>query len=139
MARGIILVLVETILRWAIKPLAIIYTLIKLAIVCRGKGKLFSRVFSRYLVRIAMAHDQADNTTVRFLFNDLLLKKNTNSYKFGNMDEKISSVLGKNQRRKTLNGLGRFVNGMLHVLEEDHSLNSIDDSVTDQDLPSYEN
>ena len=86
-----------------------------------------------------MAHDQADNTTVRFLFNDLLLKKNTNSYKFGNMDEKISSVLGKNQRRKTLNGLGRFVNSMLHVLEEDHSLNSIDDSVTDQDLPSYEN
>ena len=51
------------------------------------------------------------------------------------MDEKISSVLGKNQKRKTLNGLGRFINGILHSLEEDHSINSIDETVTDKDLP----
>ena len=122
------------VLRWILKPVSIVYTLIKLLIVCKGNFKLFNRVFSRYLVRIAMAHDQADNTVVRFLFNDLLLKKD-NSYKFGNMDEKISSVLGKNQRQKSLNGLGRFVNSMLHVLEEDHSLNSIDENVTDENLP----
>ena len=54
------------------------------------------------------------------------------------MDEKISSVLGKNERRKSLNGLGRFVNGVLHSIEEDHSLKAIDESVTDQNLPSYE-
>ena len=95
MARGIILVLIETILRWLIKPIAIIYTAIKLLVVCKSR-KLFIRVFNRYLVRIALAQDQADNTMVRFLFNDLLLKKNIDSYKFGNMDEKISSVLGKN-------------------------------------------
>ena len=135
MIRGILLVLIETILRWILKPISIIYTLIKLLIVCKGNFKLFSRVFSRYLVRIAMAHDQADNTVVRFLFNDVLLKKEPDSYKFGNMDEKISSVLGKNQKRKTLNGLGRFINGVLHSLEEDHSINSIDETVTDKDLP----
>jgi hypothetical protein len=131
MIRGILLVLIETILRWILKPISIIYTLIKLLIVCKGNFKLFSR----YLVRIAMAHDQADNTVVRFLFNDVLLKKEPDSYKFGNMDEKISSVLGKNQKRKTLNGLGRFINGILHSLEEDHSINSIDETVTDKDLP----
>jgi len=137
MARGIILVLIETILRWLIKPIAIVYTGIKLLVVCKNR-KLFIRVFNRYLVRIALAQDQADNTMVRFLFNDLLLKKNIDSYKFGNMDEKISSVLGKNERRKSLNGLGRFVNGVLHSIEEDHSLKAIDESVTDQNLPSYE-
>jgi len=52
------------------------------------------------------------------------------------MDEKISSVLGKNQKRKSLNSLGRFVNGILHSLEEDHSINSIDENVTDENLPS---
>jgi len=138
MTRGIVLVFVEALLRWLIKPIAIIYTIIKLLIICRKKRKLFVRVFNRYLVRIAMAQDQADNTMVRFLFNDLLLKKNIDSYKFGNMDEKISSVLGKNERRKSLNGVGRFVNGILHSIEEDHSLKAIDETVTDQNLPSYE-
>lgn len=136
MIRAIILVVVETILRWIIKPISIIYTLIFLLIRCNKNFKLFNRVFSRYLVRIAMAHDQADNTTVRFLFNGILLKKNLDSYKFGNMDEKISSVLGKNQKRKSLNALGRLVNSILHVIEEDHSVKAIDLTVTDKDLPS---
>ena len=135
MIRAIILITVETILRWAIKPVSIIYTLIVLLIRCNKNFKLFNRVFSRYLVRIAMAHDQADNTTVRFLFNDLLLKKKVDSYKFGNMDEKISSVLGKNQNRKALNMLGRFVNSVLHIIEEDHSIKAIDPNVTDENLP----
>ena len=139
MIKAIMLVLIETILRWILKPVAIIYTLIKLLIICKGKWKLFKRFFSRYLVRIALAYDQADNTVVRFLFNDTLLKPNSNSYKFGNMNEKVSSVLGKNQRRGTLNSVGRYVNGVLHAIEEDHSLKAIDETVTDQELPSYEN
>ena len=108
MIRGILLVLIETILRWILKPISIIYTLIKLLIVCKGNFKLFGRVFSRYLVRIAMAHDQADNTVVRFLFNDVLLKKETDSYKFGNMDEKISSVLGKKPKKKNIKWLRKI-------------------------------
>ena len=139
MIKAIILVLIEMVLRWILKPIALIYTFIKLLIICKGKWKLFKRFYSRYLIRIALAHDQADNTIVRFLFNDILLKTKSKSYKFGNMNEKVSSVLGKNQRRGTLNGVGRFINGILHSLEENHSLKAIDDTVTDQNLPSYEN
>lgn len=136
MIQGITLVLLEMILRWVLKPVSIVYTFIKLLILCDVRWKLFIRVFNRYLVRIALAQDQADNTTMRFLFNDLLLKKGSKSYKFGNMNEKISSVLGKNQRAKTLNRLGRFINGILNTIEEDHSMNAINDNVTDQNLPT---
>jgi 8-oxo-dGTP diphosphatase len=136
MIQGITLVLLEMILRWVLKPVSIVYTFIKLLILCDVRWRLFIRVFNRYLVRIALAQDQADNTTMRFLFNDLLLKENSKSYKFGNMNEKISSVLGKNQRAKTLNRLGRFINGILNTIEEDHSMNAINDNVTDQNLPT---
>jgi hypothetical protein len=51
-------------------------------------------------------------------------------YKFGNPKETISSVLGKNQRDKTLTLLGDALRWVLDRIERDHCLNSINDEAT---------
>jgi hypothetical protein len=51
-------------------------------------------------------------------------------YKFGNPKETISSVLGKNQRDKTLTLLGDLLRWILDRIEQDHCLNSINDDAT---------
>ncbi len=51
-------------------------------------------------------------------------------YKFGNPKETISSVLGKNQRKKTLTLMGDFIRWILDRIEEDHCLNSINEDAT---------
>lgn len=58
------------------------------------------------------------------LFNQLLICKG--GYKFGNRDETISSVLGKNVELNTLSKLGQLLNSILDFIEAGHSLNSID-------------
>tara|TARA_B100000927_G_C16400551_1_gene443184 strand:- start:420 stop:809 length:390 start_codon:yes stop_codon:yes gene_type:complete len=51
-------------------------------------------------------------------------------YKFGNPKETLSSVLGKNQRDKTLTLLGDALRWVLDRIDEDHCLNSINDDAT---------
>ncbi len=51
-------------------------------------------------------------------------------YKFGNPKETISSVLGKNQRDKTLTLLGDALRWVLDRIEQDHCLLSINDEAT---------
>ena len=51
-------------------------------------------------------------------------------YKFGNPKETISSVLGKNQRDKTLTLLGDMIRWILDRIEKDHCLLSINDDAT---------
>ena len=51
-------------------------------------------------------------------------------YKFGNPKETISSVLGKNQRDKTLTLVGDALRWVLDRIDEDHCLNSINDDAT---------
>jgi len=51
-------------------------------------------------------------------------------YKFGNPKETISSVLGKNQRDKTLTLLGDALRWVLDRIDKDHCLNSINDEAT---------
>lgn len=51
-------------------------------------------------------------------------------YKFGNPKETISSVLGKNQRDKTLTLLGDGLRWVLDRIDKDHCLNSINDEAT---------
>jgi hypothetical protein len=51
-------------------------------------------------------------------------------YKFGNPKETISSVLGKNQRKKTLTLMGDLIRWILDRIEEDHCLNSINEDAT---------
>jgi hypothetical protein len=58
------------------------------------------------------------------LFNDLLIKDDSDQ--FGDEDETISSVLGKNQLKNNLTKLGQLLNSLLDLLDNNHSINSIE-------------
>lgn len=75
---------------------------------------------------IAVSIDQLGNVVCAQLFNLALITK-LSEHQFGNPDETISSVLGKNQRGETLAFLGKALNKLLHLLEKDHSIISIED------------
>ncbi len=82
-------------------------------------------MFDGYCRGTAIADDQKGNAAMWPMFNTIMIKKG--GYLFGNPDETISSVFGKNQLAGTLTGFGRFIGvTVLNKIEKDHSINSID-------------
>lgn len=88
---------------------------------------LFKGEWDQYNTDLAIATDQYGNGLSKYLFNILLIKK-TAKHKFGNIDETISSVIGKNLLAGTLTGLGRLVNIILDAIDPNHSINAIDNT-----------
>lgn len=72
---------------------------------------------------LALGLDQIGNAVCRDMFNRLLIEKDW--YKFGKVQETISSVLGKNQETWTLTCLGSTVVWVLDHLDKDHCRESI--------------
>ena len=68
------------------------------------------------------------NRELRTLWNTTLRK--SNGYEFGHRDETISSVLGKNKRAGTLSKAGICLAYILDKLDNNHCINSIDDTIT---------
>ncbi len=84
---------------------------------------------NEYYGDLAYSKDQHSNVVMQKLFNVIMIRQNGESlpYAFGNPDETISSVFGKNERRETLTRFGRFWNRFLDSIEEDHSTKSIEE------------
>ena len=79
-----------------------------------------------YFWRIAISLDQLGNVICAEPMNFLFIQSYS-KYKFGNPDETISSVLGKNQLHDRLKPLGRSLVMLLGRLDENHSIKSIED------------
>ena len=71
-----------------------------------------------YFKSSAVNLDRFGNSEFRPLFNLTLKKKE--GYKFGNMEETISSVLGKNQRDNTLSFAGKVLVFILDTIDKNH-------------------
>ena len=76
-----------------------------------------------YFKSSAVNLDRFGNSEFRTLFNLTLKKKE--GYKFGNMEETISSVLGKNQRDNTLSFAGKVLVFILDTIDKNHCKKSI--------------
>lgn len=83
--------------------------------------------WNQYNTDLAIATDQYGNGLCQYLFNQVLIKK-TSVHKFGNIDETISSVIGKNKVADTLTWLGAAVDIMLDSLDPNHSIDAIDNT-----------
>lgn len=114
---GLILFFTSVILLLTTGTLGLIYGVF--VSLYRGYSKL-----GNYLLQIAVSIDELGNVIMQQLFNHLLIRKN--GYKFGNNKETISSVIGRNVKRKTLTKSGQLLNKTLNFFDEDHALNSID-------------
>ena len=112
---GILLAFIAVILTVLIAPFALIYEIITLV--------RFSKV-SEYFFNIAISIDQLGNVVCQGLFNDFLITKE--GFKFGNPDETISSVLGRNYLTGTLKPTGKVLRWILDKIEKDHCVKSIE-------------
>ena len=127
--KSLVLFWVAGILSVILLPLGIIWTV----------GEILVRTFSSSQKKSAFAKslwfltatlhslalwlDQIGNAVCRDIFNRLLIEKD--GYKFGKVQETISSVLGKNQMLDTLSLWGWILVSILELFEEDHCLKSI--------------
>jgi 8-oxo-dGTP diphosphatase len=116
--RGLILFIAAKLLMTIVYPLGFLWS-IGLTLFKNGWKSV-----DTYLFNCAIADDQHGNTYVAKLFNDVLIK--VGGYRFGNPDETISSVLGKNKLTNTLTILGRGLDWILEKLDPNHSIKSIE-------------
>ena len=117
--KGLILYLTALILKCIFYPFGFAYSCF-LTLFKNGYQEL-----DGYLFNCAVADDQQANTYLAKLFNDILIKKG--GHKFGNPDETISSVLGKNFLKNKLSLAGKLLNWILNLIEQDHSIKAIEE------------
>jgi hypothetical protein len=115
---GLILFILSTFLASVIYPIGFVYSIV-LTLFKSGYKTL-----DDYLFNCALATDQHANVFLAKLFNDVMIK--TGGHKFGNPDETISSVLGKNKLMSKLSLFGKFLDFILHLLDNNHSIKSIE-------------
>lgn len=115
--------LLAIILSAVLVPLGFVWSIIE-AFYKKGFKAGFSR-FSEFLWDCALSIDQTVNVLCRELFNDVFIKEN--GYKFGNPDETISGVLGKNKLKGTLSKFGKILEWILDKIDKNHTINSIEE------------
>lgn len=127
--KSIVLFWVAGVLSVVLLPLGIIWTV----------GEIFVRIFTSEQKKSAFAKsiwfltatlhslalwlDQIGNAVCRDMFNRILIEQD--GYKFGKVQETISSVLGKNQLLDKLSLTGRALVVLLELFEEEHCIKSI--------------
>lgn len=107
--------------------LILIFSFSPIGLVAAFLKSLFTwkiQYFKDYCYNIAGSIDQLGNVIMSPLFNSILIKKNSVN-KFGDKDETISSVLGRNQKANKLRYLGKRLVALLDWFEKDHSIKSI--------------
>lgn len=75
----------------------------------------------------ALTLDKLANREFRTLWNKTLII--ATGYQFGNIEESISGVLGKNQRDNTLSNTGKCLAFILDKLDKNHCAKSISELV----------
>tara|TARA_B000000475_G_C15828686_1_gene378904 strand:+ start:145 stop:534 length:390 start_codon:yes stop_codon:yes gene_type:complete len=120
--REFIILSIAIILLYLFLPVVVIFYMIKYLLTGN------KRELKVWFFRSAREIDVFANVVGADLFNAIFITNG--GYKFGNPKETISSVLGKNQRDKTLSLAGDLLRWILDLIDDNHCLNSINDDVT---------
>ena len=88
-------------------------------------GVAFGFFREQYFKKLSISLDQFGNVAMMVIFDDILITKES-IHLFGNPDETISSVLGKNKVANTLAPLGKFLDSILNKIDKNHSIKSIE-------------
>lgn len=126
--KSIVLVIVAVILFIVLLPVAIIWGVV--ASLWKRKAEHGIDELSSWFYAWAISIDQLGNVVCKELFNDALIVHN--GIPFGNPDETISSVLGKNKVAGSLNLLGKGLDWILNILDPNHSIKSIEEDENQQ-------
>ena len=115
-----ILVILAKLLYLTVEPINFFYVIFV-------KKKFSWKRLNGYFREEAVAIDRFGNYQYHSLFNTWFVKEN--GYKHGNINETISSVLGKNQRDETLTKFGMLITKILDRMDENHCKESINEDV----------
>jgi hypothetical protein len=117
------LFIVAIIIYIVILPIAIIHSIIKFII---SKEYIKILLFLSNLFKShALGINQTSNRAFSVLFNDALVKDDT-IHSFGDIDETLSSVLGKNKLKNNLTLFGKIIDFILTIFDDNHTIESID-------------
>jgi len=84
----------------------------------RGRTKGYLKTIDGYLEHLAIDIDRFGNSAFKSLWNAWFITKE--GYKFGVIQETMSSVFGKNKALKTLTKSGKFIAWVLNAIEKNH-------------------
>lgn len=118
----LVLALVARYLVKTLRPFSIFYTVLRIAL-SRRYGWSHLR---QYFENIAVTEDQSGNVYCAFPLNDTMTIKSSWSL-FGDPDETISSVIGKNYKSYKLTKFGKFWRLFLDTIDSNHSIKAIED------------
>lgn len=106
--KNLALLLIAILLSILIFPIALMY-----AIVTRGLNTLGRDSWNN-----AIAIDQLGNVWCKHLFNDLMC--HSDGHRFGDPNETVSHVLGKNKALNKLYPIGKALAWLLNKIDENH-------------------
>ena len=127
--KSLVLFWVAGVLSVVLLPLGILWTvgeiLVRIFSSSEKKSALAKSIWflTATLHSLALWLDQIGNAVCRDMFNRILIEQD--GYKFGKVQETISSVLGKNQLLDKLSLTGRALVVLLELFEEEHCIKSI--------------
>ncbi len=113
---------IAIILLYLFLPVVVVFYIVKYLLTGNKRG------MKLWFFRSAREIDVFANVVGCDLFNAIFIVDQ--GYKFGNPKETISSVLGKNQRDKTLSLAGELLRWILDLIDDNHCIKSINDEVT---------
>lgn len=132
------LMIIAKLLYWIFAPIGFLYAVPRM--LTRMNRMAAWNKLREYWMALAISIDQKGNVIMQELFNDLLIKDRKNftrepamreyivfKTRFGNPDETISSVLGKNKRNGTLTTTGKVLDWILETIDPNHSIKSIEE------------
>jgi len=102
------LLMIARVLYLIISPFALIYQHLKYIIISLRKRdkNIYFNAMSKYYYNKAFSLNEHGNASFYSLFNDLLIPPN--GHRFGNPNERLSQVFGKNKIDKTIYPFGLF-------------------------------
>ena len=130
---GFVLYITAIILALILYPFGMVYSFFRLMMGMKLKGWL--RHLDKLYKITAISIDQTGNAALQHLFNDTLIKRwyvdkggysLKNKHLFGDEDETISSVIGKNKKQGSLTRAGKALDYILESLDPGHSIKAIE-------------
>ena len=117
---GFVLFIVATVLTAIVFACSIVFT--PIYFIVTGQFKAGLKRFNEYWRKLAISIDQFGNGACGKFLQAIFVKYRYQNvcYQFGNIDETVSFCLGENKHRGYLNGFGKFICKVLHLLERNH-------------------
>ena len=98
---------------------SITYTILRVLFKHEFNLKFAITELGLYFKSNAQSIDQSGNVVIQYPANDVLIDSDQ-GHLFGNGDEDISGVLGKNKKLKTDKSGGKFISWVLNLLDPGH-------------------